>query len=105
MSICYSNRKRDISHTQNAEGQQASGAFISRNWHSHSSWRLTLRSINPQHTDASTNPTLSVPITLRDNVGYENKMCQEVLPLLNAQCFVMRAHLRKSSPVKVELSS
>ena len=30
-----------------------------------------------------TNPTLPVPIVLRDKVDYENKICQEVLPLLN----------------------
>ena len=52
-----------------------------------------------------TNPTLPMRVTLRDNVGYENKMCQEVLPLLNAECFVIRAHLWKSNPVKVEHSS
>ena len=52
-----------------------------------------------------TNPTLPVRVTLRDNVEYENKMCQEVLPLLNAECFVIRAHLWKSNPVKVEHSS
>ena len=52
-----------------------------------------------------TNPTLPVLVILRNNVEYENKMCQEVLAQLNAECFVIQDHLRKSSPVKVEHSS
>ena len=53
MSTSYSNRTRDLSHTQRAEGQEARETFIPRNWHSDRSWRLTFRSSNPQHTDAS----------------------------------------------------
>ena len=58
MSTCYSNRKRDFS-PQIAEGQQASETFIPWNWHSHSSWRLTFRSINPQHTHAAQDQSYS----------------------------------------------
>ena len=52
-----------------------------------------------------TNPTLPVLVILQNNAENENRMCQEVLPQLNAECFVIQGHLRKSSPVKVEHSS
>ena len=51
-----------------------------------------------------TNVTLPAQVMLGDNVEYENKMCQEVLPL-NSECFVLRAHLRKSNSFKVDHSS
>ena len=49
-----------------------------------------------------TNSTLPVQVFLRNKSEYEKKMCQEVLPALNAECFVIQDHLRKSNPVKVE---
>ena len=89
MSTRYSNRTRVLSHTQSAEGQEASETFIPRHWHSDCSWRLTFRSSNPQHTDASQDqPYCPGAVILRNNVEYGNKMCQELLPLLDAECFV-----------------
>lgn len=49
-----------------------------------------------------TNSTLPVQVFLRNKSEYEKKICQEVLPALNAQCFVIQDHLRKENPVKVE---
>lgn len=49
-----------------------------------------------------TNSTLPVQVFLRDKSEYEKKICQEVLPALNAECFVIQDHLRKDNPVKVE---
>ena len=49
-----------------------------------------------------TNSTLPVQVFLRDTAEYEKKICQEVLPALNAECFVIQDHLRKDNPVKVE---
>lgn len=49
-----------------------------------------------------TNSTLPVQVFLRNKAEYEKKICQEVLPALNAECFVIQDHLRKDNPVKVE---
>lgn len=49
-----------------------------------------------------TNSTLPVQVFLRNKSEYEKKICQEVLPALNAECFVIQDHLRKYNPVKVE---
>ena len=49
-----------------------------------------------------TNSTLPVQVFLRNKSEYEKKICQEVLPALNAECFVIQDHLRKDNPVKVE---
>lgn len=49
-----------------------------------------------------TNSTLPVQVFLRNKAEYEKKICQEVLPALNAECFVIQDHLRRDNPVKVE---
>lgn len=49
-----------------------------------------------------TNSTLPVQVFLRNKSEYEKKICQEVLPALNAESFVIQDHLRKDNPVKVE---
>ena len=49
-----------------------------------------------------TNSTLPVQVFLRNKSEYEKQICQEVLPALNAECFVIQDHLRKDNPVKVE---
>ena len=49
-----------------------------------------------------TNSTLPVQVFLRNKAEYEKKICQEVLPALNAECFVIQDHLRRNNPVKVE---
>ena len=49
-----------------------------------------------------TNSTLPVQVFLRNKAEYERKICQEVLPALNAECFVIQDHLRRNNPVKVE---
>lgn len=49
-----------------------------------------------------TNSTLPVQVFLRNKSEYEKKICQEVLPALNAECFVIQDHLRKDNPVKVK---
>lgn len=49
-----------------------------------------------------TNSTLPVQVFLRNKSEYEKKICQEVLPALNAECFVIQDHLRKDNPLKVE---
>lgn len=49
-----------------------------------------------------TNSTLPVQVFLRNKSEYEKKICQEVLPALNAECFVIQDHLRKDNPVQVE---
>ena len=49
-----------------------------------------------------TNSTLPVQVFLRNKAEYEKPICQEVLPALNAECFVIQDHLRKDNPVKVE---
>ncbi|CAF9942943.1 MAG: hypothetical protein ALECFALPRED_010274 [Alectoria fallacina] len=49
-----------------------------------------------------TNATLPVQVFLQNKSEYEKKICQEVLPALNAECFVIQDHLRKDNPVKVE---
>ena len=49
-----------------------------------------------------TKSTLPVQVFLRNKAEYEKKICQEVLPALNAECFVIQDHLRKDNPVKVE---
>ncbi len=49
-----------------------------------------------------TNSTLPVQVFLRNKAEYEKKICQELLPALNAECFVIQDHLRKDNPVKVE---
>ena len=49
-----------------------------------------------------TNSTLPVQVFLQNKSEYEKQICQEVLPALNAECFVIQDHLRKDNPVKVE---
>ena len=49
-----------------------------------------------------TNSSLPVQVFLRNKSDYEKKICQEVLPALNAECFVIQDHLRKDNPVQVE---
>lgn len=49
-----------------------------------------------------TKSTLPVQVFLRNKSEYEKKICREVLPALNAECFVIQDHLRKDNPVKVE---
>lgn len=49
-----------------------------------------------------TNSTLPVQVFLRNKAEYEKKICQEVLPALNAECFVIQDHLRRDNPIKVE---
>ena len=49
-----------------------------------------------------TNSTLPVQVFLRNKSEYEKKICQEVLPPLNAECFVIQDHLGKDNPVQVK---
>ena len=49
-----------------------------------------------------TNSTLPVQVFLRNKSEYEKQICQEVLPALNAECFVIQDHLGKDSPVEVK---
>ena len=49
-----------------------------------------------------TNSTLPVQVFLRNKSEYEKKICQEVLPALNAECFVIQDHLRQDNPAKVK---
>ena len=49
-----------------------------------------------------TNSTIPVQVFLRNKSEYEKKICQDVLPALNAECFVIQDHLGKDNPVKVE---
>lgn len=49
-----------------------------------------------------TNSTLPVHVFLRNESEYETKICQEVLPALNAECFVIQDYLGKDNPVQVE---
>lgn len=54
------------------------------------------------HMLRKTNSTLPVQVFLRNKAEYEKKICQEVLPALNAECFVIQDHLRRDNPIKVE---
>ena len=48
-----------------------------------------------------TNSTLPVQLYLQSNSEYEPHICEEVLPALNAECFVIEDYLRKDAPFKV----
>lgn len=48
-----------------------------------------------------TNSTLPVQVFLRSQSEYERAICEEVLPALNAQCFVIEDYLRKSDHFRV----
>ena len=47
-----------------------------------------------------TNTTLPVQVFLRSQ-EYEPEICEQVLPALNAECFVIEDHLRKTNPFQV----
>lgn len=49
-----------------------------------------------------TNSTLPVHVFLQNKKEYEPYICEEVLPTLNAQCFVIEDYLRKSNPFEVQ---
>ena len=48
-----------------------------------------------------TNSTLPVQVFLQSQSEYERAICEEVLPALNAECFVIEDYLRKSDPFQV----
>ena len=48
-----------------------------------------------------TNSTLPVQVFLHSQSEYEREVCEEVLPTLNAECFVIEDHLRKTNPFSV----
>ena len=49
-----------------------------------------------------TKSTLPVHVFLKSKSEYEAEMCEEILPALNAECFVIEDHLRKDAPFKVD---
>ena len=48
-----------------------------------------------------TNSTLPVQLYLQSSSEYEPHICEEVLPSLNAECFVIEDYLRSDTPFKV----
>ena len=48
-----------------------------------------------------TNSTLPVQLYLQSSSEYEPHICEEVLPALNAECFIIEDYLRKDAPFKV----
>ena len=48
-----------------------------------------------------TNCTLPVQLYLQSSSEYEPHICEEVLPTLNAECFIIEDYLRKDAPFKV----
>ena len=48
-----------------------------------------------------TNSTLPVQLYLQSSSEYEPHICEEVLPALNAECFVIEDYLRSDTPFKV----
>ena len=48
-----------------------------------------------------TNSTLPVHVFLQSQSEYEREVCEDILPSLNAQCFVIEDHLRKTNPFHV----
>lgn len=48
------------------------------------------------------NNTLPVHVFLPSKHDYEPEICEEVLPAMGAQCFLIEDHLRKDNPVKVD---
>ncbi|KAK0515914.1 hypothetical protein JMJ35_001948 [Cladonia borealis] len=49
-----------------------------------------------------TGSTLPVHVFLKSKSEYEPEICEEILPALNAECFVIEDHLRKDAPFKVD---
>ena len=49
-----------------------------------------------------TNSTLPVQVFLQSASEYEPEICEELLPTLNAECFVIEDFLRNDAPFKVE---
>ncbi|MCJ1454348.1 hypothetical protein MMC28_004701 [Mycoblastus sanguinarius] len=48
-----------------------------------------------------TNTTLPIQVFVQSKSEYEREICEEVLPDLNAECFVIEDFLRKDNPFKV----
>lgn len=48
-----------------------------------------------------TNSTLPVQVFLQSSSEYEPQICEEILPALNAECFVIEDYLRADFPFKV----
>lgn len=48
------------------------------------------------------NKSLPVQVFLPSKRDYEPEICEQVLPAMNAECFVIEDHLRKENPVKVD---
>ncbi|KAK4692924.1 alpha 1,2-mannosyltransferase, partial [Lecanoromycetidae sp. Uapishka_2] len=48
------------------------------------------------------NKLLPVHVFLPSKHDYESEICEQILPAMDAECFVIEDHLRKDNPVKVD---